>query len=106
MPEQRGTDPLYPEIEPYARGMLDVGDGHQIYWEEREPVRQTGSLPARWARRWAESKLRRLFDPRRYRIVLFDQRGCGQSRPARQRTGRRSQRQHYLASGCRYRAAA
>ena len=34
MPKRRGTDPLYPPIEPYARGMLDVGDGHQIYWEE------------------------------------------------------------------------
>ena len=34
MPEQRGTDSVYPPIEPYARGMLDVGDGHQIYWEE------------------------------------------------------------------------
>ena len=47
----------------------------------REPVRETGSLPARWARGRVESKVRRLFDPTRYRIVLFDQRGCGQSRP-------------------------
>ena len=34
MPERRETDPLYPPIEPYARGMLDVGEGQQIYWEE------------------------------------------------------------------------
>ncbi len=34
MSEHSGTDPLYPPIEPYASGMLEVGDGQQIYWEE------------------------------------------------------------------------
>jgi proline iminopeptidase len=73
---------LYPEIEPYEHGMLDVGDGNLIYWEtsgtpEGKPAvvlhggPGSGSLPV----------LRRYFDPAAYRIVLFDQRGCGRSTP-------------------------
>lgn len=73
---------LYPEIEPYDHGMLDVGDGHRVYWEvcgnpEGKPVvflhggPGGGCSPAQ----------RRLFDPRKYRILLFDQRGCGRSTP-------------------------
>ncbi|MET4158611.1 proline iminopeptidase [Agromyces sp. PvR057] len=73
---------LYPEIEPLETGMLDVGDGQHIYWEisgnlEGKPVvflhggPGGGTSPAH----------RRLFDPERYRIVLFDQRGCGLSIP-------------------------
>lgn len=73
---------FYPEIEPYASGHLDVGDGQQIYWEtsgnpDGKPAVFVhggpggGTSPAQ----------RRFFDPARYRIVLFDQRGCGQSRP-------------------------
>ncbi|MEY9953958.1 proline iminopeptidase [Leifsonia sp. EB34] len=73
---------LYPEIEPYDSGMLDVGDGQQVYWEtsgnpEGKPVvflhggPGGGSTPSH----------RRLFDPERYRIVLLDQRNCGRSLP-------------------------
>lgn len=73
---------LYPEIEPYDSGMLDVGDGHQLYWEasgnpEGKPVvflhggPGGGTSPAH----------RQLFDPEKYRIVLFDQRMCGRSTP-------------------------
>jgi proline iminopeptidase len=73
---------LYPEIEPLETGMLDVGDGQHIYWEvsgnkEGKPVvflhggPGAGTTPTH----------RRLFDPSRYRIVLFDQRGCGLSIP-------------------------
>lgn len=73
---------LYPEIEPHASGLLEVGDGHSIYWEEcgnpqGKPVvflhggPGGGSSPAH----------RRLFDPVKYRIVVLDQRGCGRSRP-------------------------
>ena len=73
---------LYPEIEPYASGMLDVGDGHRMHWEacgnpDGKPAvflhggPGGGSSPAH----------RRLFDPERYRIVLLDQRGCGRSTP-------------------------
>ena len=73
---------LYPPIEPYRKGMLDTGDGHQIYWElcgnpQGKPAvflhggPGSGCTPAH----------RQLFDPERYRILLFDQRGCGRSRP-------------------------
>jgi proline iminopeptidase len=62
--------------------MLDVGDGQQIYWEEcgnpaGKPVVFLHGGPGGGI----QPKVRRLFDPARYRIVLFDQRGCGQSRP-------------------------
>jgi len=73
---------FYPEIEPYESGHLDVGDGQEIYWEtsgnpDGKPAVFVhggpggGTAPAQ----------RRFFDPAKYRIVLFDQRGCGQSRP-------------------------
>jgi proline iminopeptidase len=76
------TDPLYPPIEPHAHGMLDVGSGDHVYWEvcgnpEGKPAVYlhggpgSGCTPAS----------RRFFDPSAYRIVLFDQRNCGRSRP-------------------------
>lgn len=73
---------LYPEIEPYAHGMLDVGDGNQIYWEEcgnaaGKPVVFLHGGPGGGS----TTGVRRLFDPRRYRVVLLDQRGCGRSTP-------------------------
>jgi proline iminopeptidase len=76
------TDALYPPIEPYASGMLDVGDGQHVYWEEcgnpsGKPVVFLHGGPGGAI----QPKVRRLFDPGRYRIVLFDQRGCGQSLP-------------------------
>ena len=79
---------FYPEIEPYEHGMLDVGDGQSLYWEESgnpagKPVvflhggPGGGTSPAH----------RRLFDPAKYRIVLVDQRGCGKSLPHASDTG-------------------
>lgn len=73
---------MYPEIEPYDTGHLDVGDGQLIYWEtsgnpDGKPVvflhggPGGGTTPSQ----------RRVFDPDKYRIVLFDQRGCGKSTP-------------------------
>ena len=73
---------LYPPIEPYRKGMLDTGDGHQVYWElcgnpQGKPAvflhggPGSGCTPAH----------RQLFDPERYNVLLFDQRGCGRSRP-------------------------
>ena len=73
---------LYPPIEPYASGMLDVGDGHRLYWERcgTPGAKPTiflhggpggGSSPAH----------RGQFDPARYDVLLFDQRGCGRSTP-------------------------
>lgn len=73
---------LYPAIEPYKTGRLDTGDGHSIYWElcgnpDGKPVVFLHGGPGGGT----EPKHRRFFDPRRYRIVLFDQRGCGRSTP-------------------------
>ncbi len=73
---------LYPPVEPYEYGWLDVGDGHRVYWEVCGNPQGTpavflhggpggGSLPDH----------RRLFDPERYRVLLFDRRGCGRSTP-------------------------
>ncbi|MBO1905506.1 prolyl aminopeptidase [Microvirga sp. 3-52] len=73
---------FYPEIEPYDRGMLDVGDGHRIYWElcgnpQGKPVVFLHGGPGAGC----TPTQRRLFDPDKYRILLFDQRGCGRSSP-------------------------
>jgi proline iminopeptidase len=73
---------LYPEIEPYASGRLDVGDGHTIYWER---CGTKGAKPAVFLHGGpgggCSPSHRRLFDPAQYDILLFDQRGCGRSRP-------------------------
>lgn len=73
---------LYPEIEPFDSGMLDVGDGHQVYWER---VGTRGAKPAVFLHGGPggafNPKHRRLFDPARYDLILFDQRGCGKSVP-------------------------
>lgn len=72
----------YPEIEPYDHGMLDVGDGHRLYWET---CGNPSGMPAVVLHGGPGSGCtaghRRLFDPRAYRIVLFDQRNCGRSTP-------------------------
>jgi proline iminopeptidase len=73
---------LYPEIEPYAQGMLEVGGDDLVYWEvcgnhSGKPAIVLHGGPGSGCNPWH----RRLFDPAAYRIVLFDQRGCGRSRP-------------------------
>ena len=73
---------LYPEIEPYEHGLLDVGDGHEIYWEtcgnpDGKPALVVHGGPGTGC----SANLRRYFDPARYRVVLVDQRGCGRSTP-------------------------
>ncbi|MCA9635113.1 MAG: prolyl aminopeptidase [Myxococcales bacterium] len=74
--------PLYPEIEPYETGHLQVSKLHTIYYElsgnpEGKPVVFLHGGPG-----GGTSPLhRRFFDPDRYQIVLFDQRGCGRSTP-------------------------
>jgi len=82
MLETLASDPLYPPIDPCLSGILNVGDGQQIYWEEcgnpsGKPVVFLHGGPGGGI----QPMLRRLFDPARYRVVLFDQRGCGHSRP-------------------------
>jgi proline iminopeptidase len=73
---------LYPEIEPFETGFMDVGDGHTIYWER---VGRRGAKPAVFLHGGPgggiNPKQRRVFDPARYDVILFDQRGCGQSTP-------------------------
>lgn len=75
-------DILYPAIEPYETGVLLAGDGQRIYWEqsgnpEGKPVVFLHGGPGSGTSPWQ----RRFFDPERYRIILFDQRGCGRSTP-------------------------
>jgi proline iminopeptidase len=73
---------VHPAIEPYASGMVGVGDGDTVYWETcGNPDGKAavvlhggpGSGRSEWSRRY--------FDPDAYRIVLFDQRNCGRSTP-------------------------
>jgi proline iminopeptidase len=73
---------LYPEIEPYRSGWLRVSATHELYWEECGNPRGKPALFVHGGPgAGADVRSRRFFDPRRYRIVLFDQRGCGRSRP-------------------------
>lgn len=73
---------FYPPIEPHASGALDVGDGHTIYWEScGDPNGSPALFLHGGPGGGCSTDNRRLFDPARYRIVLFDQRGAGRSRP-------------------------
>ncbi len=72
----------YPEVEPYESGMLPVGDGHELYWETvGQPVGVPALLLHGGPGQGCTAGMRRSFDPDTYRAVLFDQRGCGRSRP-------------------------
>jgi len=80
MSSERRT--LYPEIQPYRTGRLRVSGPHELYFEESgnpqgKPVVFLHGGPGGGT----EPKMRRFFDPSRYRIILFDQRGCGKSTP-------------------------
>ncbi len=73
---------LYPPIEPYESGMLDVGDGMSLYWEacgrpDGKPVVVLHGGPGGGC----NAMMRRYFDPKKYRVILFDQRMCGRSTP-------------------------
>lgn len=73
---------LYPEIEPFETGMLEVGDGQTLYWEQSGNPQGKPAIVIHGGPGGASSpKQRRFFDPEKYRIILFDQRGCGQSTP-------------------------
>jgi proline iminopeptidase len=73
---------FYPEIEPYETGLLDVGDGQSIYWEASGNPRGKPAVYLHGGPGGASAaNQRRVFDPEKYRIILFDQRGCGQSTP-------------------------
>ena len=73
---------LFQEIEPYEHGLLEIGDGNRVYWEacgnpRGKPAVVVHGGPGSGCSAWH----RRLFDPDAYRLVLFDQRGCGRSTP-------------------------
>ena len=73
---------LYAPIEPYETGMMGLDSGHQMYWEQSGnpqgiPVVFLHGGPGAGA----STSHRRFFDPGRYRIIIFDQRGAGRSRP-------------------------
>ena len=81
MPLQ-GRRTLYPEIQPYETGMLDVGDGHSLYWElsgnpAGKPVVFLHGGPGGGS----SPDHRRQFNADKYKILVFDQRGCGKSTP-------------------------
>ena len=77
---QRQT--LYRPIDPFHTGMLEVGDGHALYYEQ---CGRPDGVPAVALHGGpgggASPAMRRFFDPNRYHAVLFDQRGCGRSHP-------------------------
>ena len=80
MPES--TSILFPEIQPYRSGFLEVDHGHRLYWEE---CGNPDGVPVLFLHGGPGAGLspshRRFFDPAYYRIVLFDQRGAGKSTP-------------------------
>ena len=80
--QKRAVEYLYPPIEPFDQRVIDMGDGHRIYVEQcgrRDgvPVLVLHGGPGGGC----SPAMRRYFDPAVYRTVLFDQRGCGRSRP-------------------------
>ena len=79
--EQKAENsPLYPAIDPFSQEMLDVGMAIGLFGT----IRCAG-----WVSRWlfmvdwcgCSASMRRYFDPTKYRIIMFDQRGCGRSLP-------------------------
>ena len=80
--QNRAASHLYPPLDPFDQRMLDVGDGHRIYVEQCGnpsgiPVVVLHGGPGGGC----SPAMRRYFDPATYRVILFDQRGCGRSRP-------------------------
>src|SRR3954470_1820783 len=72
----------FPETAPYDHGMLDTGDGNLVHWEvcgnpDGKPAVVVHGGPGSGG----STGIRNRFDPARYRVVLFDERGCGRSRP-------------------------
>ena len=73
---------MYPEIEPYDHGFLDVGDGHRVYYEQcGNPAGKPALVLHGGPGSGCSVGMRRPFDPKRYRVVLMDQRGGGRSTP-------------------------
>ncbi|THD84677.1 prolyl aminopeptidase [Aliigemmobacter aestuarii] len=80
--QKRAVEYLYPPVDPFDQRMVDMGDGHRIYVEQcgrpdGVPVLVLHGGPGGGC----SPAMRRYFDPAHYRVILFDQRGCGRSRP-------------------------
>jgi proline iminopeptidase len=74
---------LYPPIEPYRQGFLRVSEIHEIYYEESgNPAGKPAIFLHGGPGAGSDRRARQFFDPHHYRIVVFDQRGCGRSRPS------------------------
>jgi proline iminopeptidase len=72
----------YPPIEPYDSGYLAVGDGHELYYEQSgNPTAKPALFVHGGPGAGGDVNARRFFDPAGYRIVVYDQRGSGRSRP-------------------------
>jgi proline iminopeptidase len=80
--QKRAVEYLYPPVEPFDQRVMDVGHGHRIYVEQ---CGNPGGIPVLVLHGGpgggCSPAMRRYFDPATYRIILFDQRGCGRSRP-------------------------
>ena len=73
---------MYPPLQCHAQGWLDVGNGHRVYWEEcGNPLGRPALFVHGGPGAGCTTQDRRWFNPQHTRIVLFDQRGCGRSRP-------------------------
>ena len=76
------SNALYPPLDPWDQGHLDVGNGHSVYYEQSG---QRDGKPALFVHGGpgggTDASQRRFWDPAVYRVVLFDQRGCGKSTP-------------------------
>ena len=82
MAAKKNTERFFPKITPYHTGYLDVGDGHSMYYEEcgnlkGYPILYVHGGPGGGCSTWD----RRFFNPKKWRIILFDQRGSGKSKP-------------------------
>lgn len=80
--QKRAVQYLYPPVDPFDQRMMDVGDGHTVYFEQCGnpkgiPVIVLHGGPGGGC----SPSMRRYFDPDKYHVILFDQRGCGRSKP-------------------------
>jgi len=81
MPD-KDLEGLYPPMEPFMHGRLRVTGGHELYFEQcGNPLGQPALIIHGGPGGGINPTMRRCHDPARYRIILFDQRGCGRSTP-------------------------
>ena len=80
--QKRAVQHFYPPIDPFNQQIMPTGDGHQVYVEEcGNPDGISVVVLHGGPGGGCSPVMRRYFDPKKYRVVLFDQRGCGRSRP-------------------------